>query len=1097
MKIVGSGRGVHPKIRSTAIRFWGLDDNKISQAIETHLFGSALNLDEISGIAAPVLRPSPIGGRGRRGSIADSRMLATADASADSAAMIDELTFSIWCRSTATHASGFGFYYKHGGDRASELEVDNVTFSVGVGVGNDVFVFWEQGAGVNVLHSFAFKMRNWRWTYLTFRRRDIGAGQSEVDLFVNGVFQETSAALTNATGGTSTGAKHSILGVIDGAGSNDHADAEIASVLIDSALLSSDDIEKDFRRGFLLDFHPTTDLRVEVVDGNGERRDLTDLEGIDWVDSVTINESANDAVATAEITLLREQANMSVAVLKTDTKLNLTDVDAPLSYGPLLNLAREYEIFSAVVPLGINASGHDWIQMQKGDLVKVGWGGEKVSLRCGSQGARLTRARVEEEIVNSTILPGEPVEKQPSYGLTTGEALEIVLQKILDDNDNDTGNNSVTGLVARTGSYAPITLRVPVATTWALLPYRQRQETVMQALRAATNQIGGDCKYVFDPETEQNELTLFVPERDRLDNDIIIGPDDYLNVSNADLDLTTMRTVVKVTYPSSETTLPPIPALPAGFSGRSEWFNLNGVGERLPAMIEITNDAAIAAYGDNSRQHMGVGEDNASQIDTIAEATPYCLGMLQDVSQPEFTHNVSTPLMPMLEVNDMMYLRTSKRLYTAAQLLAAFALTHTFAASSTTAIKMRGKPSAGFKRWLMLDDQARGAKSAVTDPRKALFGVERGPLLRLLRHLNDQTDFNRGGKFLQVPNGVFAQWSAGINLPPDGWRVTAGAWGATDDIEHSATVTRSGGHSLKFKNTTGELESELFPIDGDEDTPYSIQVQWQRDAISTKGPQLTVEWIGIDRVTVLTTQVLVLGAGFPAEATTANVWLDSRVDGIVPPAGGAAKFMRLIAKQDTVGGVAINLYVDFVAAYFTGRGIRVYNGVTDAWQVPLAGTPWQLLVYSNPPLFGSFDYGNNFTAANGPGNGTYFEAKQPGTYRYSVQVALANSAAGSYGNIRIYKNATYDTRNKNNLATGTVIALGQAMPLALAADAGLAGIPQTYANICTMSSTVVLEKGDRVSVEFWTNNAAGVAALGQATTGDLTTLFDIKLELAQ
>jgi hypothetical protein len=153
---------------------------------------------------------------------------------------------------------------------------------------------------------------------------------------------------------------------------------------------------------------------------------------------------------------------------------------------------------------------------------------------------------------------------------------------------------------------------------------------------------------------------------------------------------------------------------------------------------------------------------------------------------------------------------------------------------------------------------------------------------------------------------------------------------------------------------------------------------------------------------------------------------------------------------------------------------------------------------NSPPLFGSYDHGNNWTNATGPGNGTHFLAREPGIYRYTWQAGLA-AASSIVGNCRIWKNATYDSREKNGLTTGEVVQQGVPFQLVPRADVDLGGIAQNFAGICVVTGLVELLEGDRISPEFWTNDPGGIVLLGSNDTGNdnLVTFMDVKLELAQ
>lgn len=1058
-------------MRSTVHRAWLFDDEDMSAADD--VLGSE-QLSQVGSEALPFIQDAKVGGKGRF--FAGGNMIGNSATTGGSASVLTaDNTVAVWFR--VRDFSAFQVLTNYQGDDGDVGVSDNYLHRISVGTSGLVAVGWEDSGEADTgMDSGDFIVTKDEWTLMHVRRYSTISGTPgnvDCDIWVNGVLVNTTTDINAPAGGSNSFWQFG--GVYTGSSIDFPATADIGSFFVYSAALTPEQIKEDARRAQMLTHYPRADIRVDVEDQSGDLQDMTSFHGLDWLTDANWSDTGDQPNASATITLLREQHNKSIAYLKTDTRANLTDDTDPLSYDPLLDVRRDVIIQTARVPLFTVATDRDLAESFSGRIDSIDWGGKSTAVISARD--------------RGGVLVDALIEAQNTYGSEAGIAVETVMQDVLDDNND--------GVFV--DSYAPITLDFDTASGQAIKTYQQRREPVLTALRTLAGTNGYECRYRYnnDPLDPGWRLTYYEPQRDRVDADFTLSPDDVLDVQLAAVNAQDVRNVARIQYPTTETALPALPALPAGYSYSADaqgWVGSDGALQRTAAYVSIERTASRSRYG---RSMFEITESSTSQIDTITEATNMALAILKDLGEPEFTHTVKLPFFYGSTTEDMVQFLSNAELYTGDQVLA---VSNTQNGGNvdglTTTITCAGKPRVGFKRWLSLDTRPGMGKTPVINPLDSLNDLTLGNLLPYIANYIQRSDYGTGGKFFQIRNENFQWWSYGIENEPDGWSELSGTWGI--DMLHDDTTTISGGHSVFFANDAGEIVSDLAPIDGDTNTPYSFAITWQRDTVSDYGPRITVQWLAADRATVVGTQDLQLGSGFPPESSTAaNTWFESRVDGIDPPGSGLARFVRLIVGQDFLGTTPTGMYIDTASAYQTARGCRLYNGVTDAWQVPLAGNPWQLLVFSSAGLFGSYDYGNNCTFANGPGNGTYFEARQPGTYRYTVQVGLANSSGANPGIIRLYKNATYDSRNKNNLGTGSVIALGPAVPMQLSADLGLGAIPQTHANISTMSGIVNLERGDRVSVEFWTNDPAGIAALGQSTTGDLTTLFDIKLELTQ
>jgi hypothetical protein len=935
-------------------------------------------------------------------------------------------------------------------------------------------VFWEHSVGVNVgSNDFpGFTLEPFVWTLAHVRFRDVtgpGPGGSvTADLFVNGALVSTLPGLVNASNGETGVWRMGAELAAGGAATNAQGPIDLAGVNVYAEALSAFEIEEDARRFRRSAFFTRHDLAVVTTDVNGATRNLTDLDGVDFVDAVDVSDEIDQATMNAKVTLLREQEALSLAGLVTQSKLNLANVEVPSSF--ILSLLREtapLEVFSARVPLGVSATPDELAlgSVFSGEIDEIDDGGEAIVVDARDLGGRLIDTYIEQEVAYS-----DPV---------TPFAVEGEMQFLLNDNDNDAGNNSVVGLTLRTGSYVPIVLFTPTSPGWAVLGWRQRREPVLSALRSLAAQIGWECRYRYDPDPAQRawRLTLYEPDRARIHADAVIDPDDILDVRNLKRSTFGRRTNVRVIYPSSETTLPVPPSPGAGYTVSSGWYSIDGDGNRMVAYVEVQSDTALAVTG--KRQFMEVTEQAATQVDTVGEAFDMAFGSLRDLEDPGIQKSISLPLAWETELNDMLRFRPIRDLFTAAQTLAVRQVTHSWGEQATTSVQLRGKPSVGFKRWLRLEARPGNGNPGVLDPTAALTDEVTGSLLQVYRNILDRSSYLTGGKFVQVRNSDFASFSAGLRNPPDGWSMGAGVW--TTDANVDVATNLSGGKAIRFLSTTAQLRSDFIPITGAVDTPYSIEVSWQRTA-GDDLVQVDIEWFDVNKA-LISTQVLYPGGpvngginsdNFPVVSAAVGTWFRSRAEGCVPPAAGTGRFARLVVRGRQVGGGFNPIVVDdvgFFRASRKGKTGVVDLGTRPAWPLFRLPIPGGGAIASNVPFIDlagrvvlatpdPYDVGRIFPLQVVPTvNGGYAQIADPGIWRFATKVWFTQIgfAATDFAAIEFVKNATYSLATGQRTG-GTIIDSFRFRPL----DFVQAGA------ICGFRAAVEtrLVVGDRVSVDL-------------------------------
>ena len=1085
-----SGRGVHPSVRPSTSRFWPLDE-LLSTDDGVDLMGSGDAFSDLSGNPVPSVVDSLIGGKARGFGGANVILQAPGAVSVESDMKADSLTIGIWFRLTSAPTVQDALF-AFSGPTGSAALADNGLFRVFLDTDGVPTVSWEAGAATET-HSFSsYEVPLYAWTYLAFRKH-VGTvpTRQAVDLFVNGQLVETSADMLPPTDGSNStwtiGASH-----LTGTTIVQEIPADVASLQFWNAALTPEEIVDDARRAFLLPLQSRIDARALVEDQSSSMIDVTDLNGlgVDFLDGFSVSNGGDQPVKTATVDLLREQENLSLAYLKTDTRINLTDITDPSAYVPFLDANRAIWLEAARLPLFILAESSDYVRIFQGRIDEVDWGGEKVSLSCRDDGGILVDTFIEEE--------------RP-YGPGATATLEAVLQTILDDNDSS----------AVVDSYDPITLYSPSPSLWVLnlrdppapLPdsqtLLQRREPVMAAIRTLVGQIGFEIRYKYDLGTASWRLTLYEPDRLREDVDFAFSPNDILSIQQAKISATQTRNVVRVSYPSSETTGPPSPTtpLPAGITNIGQgWINVDGQENRTFAYYTVTNAGARAKYG---RRFMEVNESSSSQIDTVDEASRMAAAMCLDLSEPELLYNVTMPLFHEIDVQDVAKFTSNRIEHTGSQRLAAHSVSHTFGDVCTTSVQTRGKPSVGFNRWMVLDSRPGMGKPPTINPFNTLQDMTIGQLVPYITGILDRTSYFVGGKYLQIRNNDFSRWTRGLENPPDAWTPTIAS-----DFAPNSTTQLSGGYSIDIIDSgsgAGEILNALVPIEADGNTPYSFEAVWRRDIVDAKTIEMTLDFLEADRTTTASTTVLApggAGLNFPAVSTQANVWFTSRVDGVTPPA--ATRFIQIRLGITSGFSPAIVVTCDKVTAYRSTKA-ALANFLSGGWgagnisSAPL--DPAKNIAYDASAV-GTYDRGNNLVADNaGPPttvDGFHFLVRDPGTYEISASSWFFRPLAGVAATLEVELQAVLNGEYNDNThpaeserTAGTVF---QAVRASIEVTA--AGVGQSPA---TLSVIRDFEAGDRVSIDWECISAtAGSFAPSVGPTGgayDVPSFFQMRLKL--
>lgn len=415
----------------------------------------------------------------------------------------------------------------------------------------------------------------------------------------------------------------------------------------------------------LLAAHQNHYARVEVKDSTGAWRDLSDLEGRDWVESFSITcESIDQPVDQATVNLRREgPVGLSLAPFMSASAPNLIAA----VYSPLLDYGVPIRISAAVLEPGQVVSGDTTLEAEDGEelqaeddavlelesevgsafrelfsgrIDRVAWQQDPIVLSCSSDAAWLMDTQI------------EAIDR---YGSSAGTALETVLQELLD---------------AWPSFLGAITLSTPVSPGWLLHEYQQDRVKLLEAMRTLALQIGWELRFRYDA-SDVNRLTLFEPDRADVTPLQSFAATQYEEVSAIDVALENIRNVARVPY-----------------------YDVAGD----PQFEEASDATSIARLG---RRYIEVQESSASNIDTDVEALALAQAIVHDLSSPPVNHEKVLPLWWPVQFGDVYEFLANGIHYDEDQIGAVVGARHDFrGGEGKTTLQLRGQVSGAYREWL-------------------------------------------------------------------------------------------------------------------------------------------------------------------------------------------------------------------------------------------------------------------------------------------------------------------------------------------------------------------------------------------------------------
>lgn len=385
----------------------------------------------------------------------------------------------------------------------------------------------------------------------------------------------------------------------------------------------------------------TRGIRVEVEDEDGTWRDWTD-RCIAW----SVGEDRDQPVSAATFAFHRGKTTGSLAPLMTTSLLNRDSLSA---YAPAIDIGRHVRLFTTSGPDG---EQEVWV----GRINAVDPAGGVLQVTASDLGAWLLDTQID---------------ATRTYGSDTGVLLETILQEILDDN--------------APGAVATPTLYVPVSPAYYRTTFDLEPTTkVLEAVRQLALNIGWDVRYRYDA-AGVSRLTLFEPDRERVDTDWSTGPSEYKPIQRLAANIDAIRT-----------------------TGEVQWVDADGVVQRAT----YDNLAARTRYG---RRWFSIPPQTG--IDTEEEAQTLVDAAGHDMSGPGAEFAVEMGYLWFLQLYDRGEFLPDLRSFDETQTLSVVSYRHSWSAgeSITTSITATSRIVGAYAEWRQ---RIRGSV-AVTEPTDA------------------------------------------------------------------------------------------------------------------------------------------------------------------------------------------------------------------------------------------------------------------------------------------------------------------------------------------------------------------------------------------
>lgn len=399
----------------------------------------------------------------------------------------------------------------------------------------------------------------------------------------------------------------------------------------------------ELERALLASAHFGVHVKVELTDQQGDWVDVTNLTGArDYLINARWSRTIDTPVMSGTLTLSRAVRGLSIAPTIVGSVLNFNDAD---EFDPFIHGGQRVRISTAITAAGELPLGGDWREVFLGKVDDPEWGGTTNTMV-------LAISDIGSYLVSKQITEARP------YSTDDGVPVETIMQEILNDNESD--------------ALGPVVLYTPVSPGWNIRKYEQAAGvSVLDALRALASQIGWDVRFMYDA-AGVFRLTFWSPDREKVDPDTSFGPNEYFELPIVGENTHDIRNHIVVRFIDHDTGL-------ADFA-------------------EYRDEESIDTYDE---QYMEVGEDAASNIDSMVEAQQMANAIGSDLSTPFLSQRMRTTYAWFAELADLYLFEANDVHYDTDQKLAVVTIEHDLSrAGYNTTIGVRGKPSSSYAEWL-------------------------------------------------------------------------------------------------------------------------------------------------------------------------------------------------------------------------------------------------------------------------------------------------------------------------------------------------------------------------------------------------------------
>lgn len=398
-------------------------------------------------------------------------------------------------------------------------------------------------------------------------------------------------------------------------------------------------------------------VRVEIEDSTATLVDVSDFEGENWIRSVEISDSVDNAVMMATVKLFARRYDKSMHPLDEESKINLPGG----VFASFLDVKRQIRVLTATVPQNYTAVTADFELVFDGFIDKIPESGKRINaitLQCRDKGGFLQDTWTEdlERYGDGTVTDTDFV----------SGALEDIIQDILD--------NWVSGITLfsenGTGGTPFLAGDSPLFNVEA---WDVDIQSVLEAVRIGANSIGWECRYRFQSNVNEFELQLYEPARSSSSVDRTFAPNNYIDITNLSVDVLRVRNVIEVT------------------------FYTDPEDDQTKTTIEASDASSITRYG---RRWMGIVEAQTSAINTAAEATRMADAILADLREPDRDQQEEMHYFWAVELGDRYTFLANGVNYTTDQTWAVVGFRHSLSHNrQRTTLTTRRAPSGGILHW--------------------------------------------------------------------------------------------------------------------------------------------------------------------------------------------------------------------------------------------------------------------------------------------------------------------------------------------------------------------------------------------------------------